>query len=407
MPNGNRVRSDATRRRGQSLVEFALILPILLLFLLMAIDFGRVYLGWVNLNNTARIAANLAATTAPQFASGSGPTFDAAFDRVWDQVQRDATAINCTLPSKAAMKATCAPAQLFPEGTDLGDPAHVAITCQFGLLTPIISGIIGSPLAVSASSDFPVRTGIIAGTPTGGGGGSVHADFTASPTSGIAPLTVTFTDASTGSPTTYAWDFDGDGTTDSAAASGNSFTYSLPGVYAATLTVSDGLSTDTRTRNITVGAPPGPVVAFTVTPTSGPAPLTVSFTNSSTGSGTLTYAWTFGDGGTSTSAVPGIHIYGSPGTYTVRLTVTDGFGQSNSGTKIVNVATPTCVVPDFATKPTGRMTNSGIQAEWIAAGFTTAVIFNPLPPPDYEIRKQSLKAGDAVACSSVLTVFNK
>jgi PKD repeat protein len=137
---------------------------------------------------------------------------------------------------------------------------------------------------------------------------------------------------------------------------------------------------------------------------SGPAPLTVSFTNSSTGSGTLTYAWTFGDGGTSASAVPGIHIYGSPGAYTVTLTVTDGFGQSNSGSKTVTVATPTCVVPDFATKPNGRMTNSGIQAEWTAAGFTTAVIFNPLPPPDYEIKKQSLKAGNSVPCTSVLTV---
>ena len=400
-----RPRNANPRKRGQSLVEFALILPVLLLMLLMGIDFGRVFLGWVNLNNTARIAANLAATTAPQLASGSGPTFDAAFDRVWDQIQRDATSINCTLPSKATVKSTFAPAQLFPQGTDLGDPAHVAITCRFALLTPIISSVIGTPLSVSASSDFPVRTGIIAGTPTGGGGGSVVADFTASPTSGVAPLAVTFTDASTGSPTSYAWDFDGDGTTDSTSATGNSFTYSLPGFYAATLTVSDGLSTDTRTRNIAVGAPPGPVVAFTVTPSSGTAPLNVSFTNNSTGSGTLTYAWDFGDGGSSTSAVPGVHIYGSAGTYTVTLTVTDGFGQSNSGSKTVTVATPTCVVPNFATKPTGRMTNSGIQADWTAAGFTTTVIFSPIAPPDYEIKKQSLKAGDSVSCSSVLTVF--
>lgn len=391
-------------RRGQSLVEFALILPVLLLILLMGIDFGRVFLGWVNLNNTARIAANLAAATAPQFASGSGPTFDAAFDRVWDQMQRDATTINCVLPSKATVKATFAPAQLFPQGSDLGDPTHVAITCRFGLLTPIISGVIGSPLAVSASADFPVRTGIIAGTPTGGGGGSVTADFTASPTSGVAPLSVTFTDASSGSPTSYAWDFDGDGATDSTSPTGNAFTYTQPGLYAATLTVSDGLSTDSRVRNIAVGAPPGPVVSFTVTPTSGTAPLNVSFTNSSTGSGTLTYAWTFGDGGSSASAVPGVHIYGSAGTYVVTLTVTDGFGQSNSGTKTVSVAAPTCVVPNFATKPTGRMTNSGIQAEWSAAGFTTTVIFSPIPPPDYEIKKQSLKAGDSVPCSSVLTV---
>ncbi|NIQ09984.1 MAG: PKD domain-containing protein, partial [Gammaproteobacteria bacterium] len=38
------------------------------------------------------------------------------------------------------------------------------------------------------------------------------ADFAASPTSGTAPLTVNFTDLSSGSPTSWSWDF-GDGGT--------------------------------------------------------------------------------------------------------------------------------------------------------------------------------------------------
>ena len=49
------------RRRGQSLVEFAIVLPILLYLTLVALDFGRVYLGWINLQSMSRIAANLAA----------------------------------------------------------------------------------------------------------------------------------------------------------------------------------------------------------------------------------------------------------------------------------------------------------------------------------------------------------
>ncbi len=49
------------RRRGQSLVEFAIVLPILLFLTLVALDFGRVYLGWINLQSMSRIAANLAA----------------------------------------------------------------------------------------------------------------------------------------------------------------------------------------------------------------------------------------------------------------------------------------------------------------------------------------------------------
>ena len=53
----------APRTRGQSLVEFALVIPILLFLTLIALDFGRVYLGYINLQNMARIAANFAATT--------------------------------------------------------------------------------------------------------------------------------------------------------------------------------------------------------------------------------------------------------------------------------------------------------------------------------------------------------
>jgi len=52
---------DLGEPRGQSLVEFALVLPIFLLIMLFAIDFGRVFSAWISLNNLARIGANLAA----------------------------------------------------------------------------------------------------------------------------------------------------------------------------------------------------------------------------------------------------------------------------------------------------------------------------------------------------------
>ena len=51
-----------SRSRGQSMVEFALVLPLLFVLLLISIDFGRVYLGYINVQNMARIAANEAAT---------------------------------------------------------------------------------------------------------------------------------------------------------------------------------------------------------------------------------------------------------------------------------------------------------------------------------------------------------
>ncbi|MBL3655142.1 glycoside hydrolase family 48 protein [Fulvivirga sediminis] len=79
------------------------------------------------------------------------------------------------------------------------------------------------------------------------------AAFTASPTSGEAPLTVAV-DASASSdpdsdPLTYSWDF-GDGTSGSGVTATK--TYSTPGTYTITLTVSDGEFSDTATEDIVV-----------------------------------------------------------------------------------------------------------------------------------------------------------
>ena len=80
------------RPTGQSLVEFTLILPVLLLLLMGGIDFGRVFLGWVSLNNTARIAANYAAANALSVSAGNATAL-ATYNRL---VQDDAKATNCT-----------------------------------------------------------------------------------------------------------------------------------------------------------------------------------------------------------------------------------------------------------------------------------------------------------------------
>src|SRR4051795_12621273 len=46
------------RQRGQSLVELALVLPIVMLLVMITIDFGRAFFGWISLNNMARVGAN-------------------------------------------------------------------------------------------------------------------------------------------------------------------------------------------------------------------------------------------------------------------------------------------------------------------------------------------------------------
>lgn len=145
--------------RGQSLVEFAISAPVVLLMVLFGVDFGRVFLGWVSLNNAVRVAANFAAINPTAWTAPGNPAVVTEYERL---ITAEATGINCTLPGTL-------PDPSFPNGTDVGSPAVVAITCQFSLITPLISGILGSAIDVSASSSFPVRSGAIAGTGSGGG----------------------------------------------------------------------------------------------------------------------------------------------------------------------------------------------------------------------------------------------
>lgn len=129
------------------------------------------------------------------------------------------------------------------------------------------------------------------GTPTA----APTAGFTAAPTSGTAPLAVTFIGASTGTIASQSWNF-GDGTTSTATDAAKSYTN--PGTYPVTLTVTGPGGSDAATTTISATAA-APVANFTATPTSGVAPLAVDFTDTSTGTVT-SWLWSFGDGSTST-----------------------------------------------------------------------------------------------------------
>ena len=155
------------------------------------------------------------------------------------------------------------------------------------------------------------------------------AEFTGAPLTGTAPLTVNFTNQSTGSVTGWAWDF-GDGGTSTAQSP--SHQYTVPGTYTVTLTATGACGPNLRTRTAyVVVAAPAPVANFTASATSGCAPLTVDFTDATAGAVT-SWAWTFGDGGTSTAQNPS-HQYLAAGTYTVALTAT-GPGGGNTLTQV-------------------------------------------------------------------------
>ncbi|MDI9395110.1 MAG: DUF3344 domain-containing protein, partial [Euryarchaeota archaeon] len=172
------------------------------------------------------------------------------------------------------------------------------------------------------------------------------AAFSADPTSGEAPLDVQFTDESTGSPTSWAWDFNNDGTIDSTDQN-PLFTYNNAGNYTVNLTVTNAGGSDFEVKRnyINVSEPPTPKpdASFTADVTSGTAPLTVNFTDQSTGTPT-SWHWDFGDGG---SAIEqnAMHSYASAGTYTVTLTVANAGGSdSEIKTNYITVSAPE--IPD-------------------------------------------------------------
>ena len=166
------------------------------------------------------------------------------------------------------------------------------------------------------------------------------AGFSGDPLSGCSPLTVNFTDESTGDISSWQWDF-GDGTTSSEQ--NPSHEYAAPGIYTVSLTVEGDGGSDTETKEdyITVNGVPN--AEFSGEPTSGTVPLSVQFTDQSSGNPT-TWEWDFGDGATSTEQNP-LHEYTADGDYTVTLTVTNTCG-ADTETKVDYIHAGSCLVPE-------------------------------------------------------------
>ncbi len=153
------------------------------------------------------------------------------------------------------------------------------------------------------------------------------AAFTLNQAQGCAPFEVQFTDQSAGEPTSWAWSFPG-GNPATSSVQNPAVTFSAPGVYSATLTVTNSAGTSEATQMdiITVNAAPITAFLFTVNE------LEATFFNISEGA--IGYAWNFGDGGTSTAENPS-HSYAANGTYTVFLTATNGCGSTTFVSEIV------------------------------------------------------------------------
>jgi len=170
------------------------------------------------------------------------------------------------------------------------------------------------------------------------------ANFTYTPAQPTILDTIQFTDQSTdadGFITAWAWNF-GDGNT--STQQNPTHKYSAKGTYTVSLMVTDNNgATNTTVRTITVVNAP-PVANFTYTPAQPTILDTIQFNDASTDpDGSITsWLWDFGDNYTSTEKNPS-HKYNTPGTYTVKLTVTDNDGGSATKSIQINVREATNV----------------------------------------------------------------
>jgi len=183
----------------------------------------------------------------------------------------------------------------------------------------------------TAAGSYDVKLTITRGTDTASStqtinvGGVPNADFVGAPTQLNPDEAVAFTDRSSNSPTSWAWDF---GDTAASTVQNPTHSYQLKGIYTVALTArnANGKDTETKTSYINVGMPPkAEFIPIIVPYQQYRVPMTVNFVDQSTGLPT-SWAWDFGDGTTSGEQNP-THLYQKEGIYTVTLMAKNNFGS--------------------------------------------------------------------------------
>jgi PKD repeat protein len=156
---------------------------------------------------------------------------------------------------------------------------------------------------------------------------------------------VTMLAVATNNPTGWQWQMTGDINTQGENTASATFTFDANGTYGGRVRAANGAGIGPWnnfqvTVNDIVVVPPPPTAGFTWGQVSQ-VPPRVDFTDASSGDGPLTYTWDFGGGtGDTAASSPTGVTFPAAGSYTVTLTVTDGFAQSDSTSSIVDVTEP-------------------------------------------------------------------
>jgi len=146
------------------------------------------------------------------------------------------------------------------------------------------------------------------------------------PETGVAPLDVKFDASESFIPgetiTGFVWNY-GDGSPEEFGGASAQHTYNKEGTYSISLTARTTSGKNYTTRKTLIVREPLLRACITPSRVRGTAPLGIDFASDCTVGNPDTYLWDFGDGSQSDQKNV-IHVFETPGTYDVKLTVTEG-----------------------------------------------------------------------------------
>jgi uncharacterized repeat protein (TIGR02543 family) len=196
--------------------------------------------------------------------------------------------------------------------------------------------------ALDTASNESNNSNEVQATPQGGPVDPPVADFSASATNIEEGQSVTFTDLSTNTPTSWDWTFEG-GTPGTSTAQNPTITYNTAGTYDVTLIAanSGGSDTETKTNYITVTTPPPTVGNTTVFGSTSTTPNRRAMPFTMPEDGTITSVSMYHEAGSGSML---LGVYDGEGTPQNRLGVTSTTTVSSSaGWQTINLTGPAFV----------------------------------------------------------------
>ncbi len=171
-----KARGRSTRARGQGLVEFALVFPVIVLLLVAVFDIGRAVYAYNSVTNAARQGARVAAVNqlypadsvtvcnesmpVEDTAVGTTPTWSAracaASAAVSLGVQPSQVALGYAPPAGVTLDCPAGPAPSAATPFHVGCIVSVTVTYRWSAITPIIGGLMG-PITMSSTAQMPVE----------------------------------------------------------------------------------------------------------------------------------------------------------------------------------------------------------------------------------------------------------